>query len=113
MRRNLSLYCYLTYPKKPASCHRSFGKKSYEFATVDRIAHAFKHVATGHERNADCPPLKAEDVEHPQPPGWSGLSLDLSNWGGAKGVTLRSEDGRDLLEIVKGAAAFIRTQIKS
>jgi hypothetical protein len=104
---------YLIYPKKPASRRDSFRKKSPQFATVDRAAHAFKHVQTGHERSADFPPLKVEDVEHPPPAGWSGLSLDLSNWGGAKGVTLKNEDDRDLLEIVREAAEFIRAQIKS
>jgi hypothetical protein len=102
---------YLTCPKKPANRRQSFRKRSREFAMVDRIAHAIKHVETGDNRNVDFQPLRVEDVIEPSPAGWTGLGLDLSNWGGAKGVTLKNEGAYDLLEIVKGAADFIRSQI--
>src|SRR5450631_1504293 len=53
---------YLTHPKPQASRRKLFREKSPEFAMVDRIAHAFKHVQTGHHQSVYCQPLKSEDV---------------------------------------------------
>jgi hypothetical protein len=100
---------YLTYPKKPRSRRASFGKKSPEFATVDRVAHAFKHGKTGHERNADFQPLKVEDVIEPPPAVWNLMFPNF--W--PRGVTLKNERDRDLLNTVKVATDFIRAHIKA
>jgi hypothetical protein len=51
--RHAFLACVVTFhsidyvPKKSANRRKLFRKESPEFATVDRIAHAFKHVETG------------------------------------------------------------------
>ena len=84
------------------------------FATVDRVAHALKHVESGDNRNADSQPLKAGDVIERPPAIWGKAVWALSRWGDATGgVTIKNEHERDLLEIVKGAAEFVRARIKS
>jgi hypothetical protein len=105
---------YLTRPKRPASRRESFRQESPEFATVDRIAHAFKHVEAGHPQSAHFQPLKAGDVIERPPAKWGIALWGLSRWGDAiGGVTIKNEHKRDLLEIVKGAAEFVRARIKS
>jgi hypothetical protein len=104
---------YLTHPKSPGNRLKFFRKKSPEFATVDRVAHALKHVESGHKRNADLQPLKAGDVIERPPAIWGKAVWALSRWGDATGgVTIKNEHERDLLEIVKEAAEFVRAQIK-
>src|SRR5690242_18651604 len=49
-------------PKGSAGLRTAFRKQSPEFAIVDRIAHAFKHVETGHPDNPNNQPLSAEGV---------------------------------------------------
>jgi hypothetical protein len=104
---------YLTYPKRSASRLKLFREKSPEFAMLDRIAHAFKHVETGHPQSAHIQPLKAGDVIERPPAKWGIAVWGLSRWGDADGgVTIKNEHDRDLLEIVKGAAEFVRASIK-
>jgi hypothetical protein len=105
---------YFTHPKKAASRLQSFRKKSPEFATVYRIAHAFKHVQTGNIKSALVQPLKAEDVIERPPANWGEAVWDLSRWGDATGgVTIKNDHERDLLKIVKRAAEFVRASIKT
>jgi hypothetical protein len=79
---------------------------------VDRIAHALKHVQTGHPQSAHHQPLKVEDVIERPPAIWDNAVWDLSRWGDAVGgVTIKNDHERDLLEIVKLAAEFLRASI--
>jgi hypothetical protein len=105
--RHAFLACVVTFhsidylPKKSAN-RGSFRKESPEFSTVDRIAHAFKHVETGHVQS-DIKPLKAGDVIERPPAKWSEGVWGLSRWNDAiGGVTVKNEHDHDLLEIVKG-----------
>jgi hypothetical protein len=103
---------YLTHPQKPASRRQLFREKSADFAMVDRIAHAFKHVQTGHDKAPLDQPLKAEDVIKRPPAIWGEMVWDLSRWDDATGgVTIKNDPERDLLEIVKRAAEFVRGRI--
>jgi hypothetical protein len=82
---------YLTYPKKSGSRRKSFRKNSPEFATVDRIAHAFKHVHGGDDREAHFQPLKAADVIERPPASWGKAVSGLTRWGDAiGGVTIKN-----------------------
>jgi hypothetical protein len=104
---------YLTHPKKPKSRRELFRQESLEFAMVDRLAHAFKHVRTGDEKSAHIQPLKAEDVIERPPAIWDEAVWGLSRWDDAiGGVTIKNEHERDLLEIVKRAAEFVRASSK-
>jgi len=95
---------YLTHPKKPA------GRRSQWWIAL-RIA--FKHVQSGHDKSAHLQPLKAGDVIERPPAKWGKAVWDLSRWDDAiGGVTIKNEHGRDLLEIVKRAAEFVRASIK-
>jgi len=102
---------YLAHPKKPQSLRQKFNEESAEFALVDRVAHAFKHVVSGHEASPHRPPLNAADVI-PRPPAfWGTMVWDLSRWDDAVGgVTLDRERDIDLLVALKQTVAFLRAQ---
>ena len=71
-----------------------------------------KHVQTGHPQSAHRQPLKVEDVIERPPAIWDKAVWDLSRWGDAVGgVTIKNDHERDLLEIVKRAAEFLRASI--
>jgi hypothetical protein len=100
---------YLAFPGKSRTLRQKFGNKSPEFAMVDRVAHAFKHVVTNPTRPDS---LKATDLI-PRPPAfWGTMVLGLSRFGDATGgVTLHNDRDVDLLDVVKRATAFLRAQI--
>jgi hypothetical protein len=108
---------YLTYPKKSANSRKDFRDESPEFALVDRVAHAFKHVAlkrviTGHQAAGDVIPLKADDVIV-RPPGFCDVGVyDLSRLDDSVGgITIKGEHEHDLLVVVKRAAEYLRNKI--
>jgi hypothetical protein len=103
---------YLTHPESSQNRRSLFRKESADFATVDRVAHAFKHVAAGHPAAPDDQPLKAEAVISRPPMYYNKLGAwNLSRWNDAiGGVTLDGDRQLDLLSMVKRATAFIRTQ---
>jgi hypothetical protein len=104
---------YLTHPKSTKNRRFLFRKQSVDFAIVDRVAHAFKHVKAGHRDDADNQPLKAEAVVARPPMYYNKTgAYGLSRWDDAiGGVTLDNNRHLDLLSIVKRATAFIRSQI--
>ena len=79
---------------------------------VDRVAHAFKHVATGHPQSPTLQPLTSGQVIERPPFFWDVAVWDLSRWDDATGsVTIAGEHERDLLADVKQAAAFLRSKL--
>jgi hypothetical protein len=99
--------------KSSSSLRNRFRRDCPDFAIVDRIAHAFKHVKTGHPDNPDNQPLSAEGVI-PRPPLYYNVSgaYGLSRWNDPfGGVTLDSERVIDVLRVIRCAADFIRSQI--
>jgi hypothetical protein len=96
---------YLTRPKSPRILVKSFRDKSPEFALVDLVANAFKHVENR--------PLRAEHV-YSRPPALAGVAqCGISRAGDTTGgVALWGEDTADLLPTVKLAARFLRTKCK-
>jgi hypothetical protein len=100
---------YLAYPRKSRTLRQQFQKASPDFAHVDEVAHAFKHVAVGGRGN---PKLRAHEVISRPPFIWGVGVWGKSRWGGG-GVTLDREPDVDLLEVVKRAAAFLRHQLEA
>ena len=96
-----------------ANRHRKkFREDSADFALVDRIAHAFKHVQTGNPADPNLQPLSAEGIVSRAPARWDVAVWDVSNWGdSAGGVTLDSERALDVLLVIKGAVKFLRQQV--
>jgi hypothetical protein len=101
---------YLAYPRKAQALRQDWSKHSPEFALVDRIAHAFKHVVSGNAASPQKQPLRSADVVVRPPAFFGTLVLDLSRLDDAMGgVTLNNQPNIDLLEVVKRAAEFLRT----
>ena len=102
---------YLAYPRKGRTVRQQFQEASPDFARVDEVAHAFKHVAAGDRGN---PKLKAHEVIS-RPPAFFGVAVfDLSRFDDTiGGVTLGRDRDIDLLEVVKRAAAFLRQQLEA
>src|ERR1700738_4956831 len=71
---------YLTHPDNSQNRRSLFRKQSEDFATVDRVAHALKHVETGHPDAAGNQPLKADDVIERPPAHWGTEVWELSRW---------------------------------
>jgi hypothetical protein len=105
---------YLAHPRPPQQLRQRFNEQSPEFALVDRVAHAFKHVVSGHVASHQRQPLKAAEVIA-RPPGFSDvLFYDLSRVDDPMGgVTLDQERDIDLLAVLKRAVAFLRTQLRA
>jgi hypothetical protein len=106
---------YLAHPNPSQNLRRLFGKESPDFATVERVAHAFKHVKS--DGNLKSPetrkrPLSVASVFR-HPPARAGVAqTGLSRVGDSKGgVEIRGEDGSDLLSVVTKAAEFLRSKI--
>jgi hypothetical protein len=102
---------YLAHPRKPASLRQKFADQSPDFAMVDRIAHAFKHVISGNAASPQRQPLRSADVIT-RPPATAGeLIPGVSRAGDAVGgVTVDAQTDVDLLEVVKRAIEFLRAQ---
>jgi hypothetical protein len=106
---------YLAYSGEMSNSRNfreKFRKASPEFAVVDRVAHAFKHVSAGHPNALRNQPIASDDVI-PRPPAFFGVAVwGLSRCGDTVGgVTLNRERGVDLLSTVKKAVEFIRSHL--
>jgi hypothetical protein len=105
---------YIAHPATPSQRRGAFRRQSQAFAVVDRVAHAFKHVATGHPSDQTLQPLTSDQVIERPPAFWGVAVWGLSRWDDAiGGVTIHGEHGHDLLEDVKEAAAFLRSKLPS
>ena len=93
---------------------QKFGQACPEFATVDRVAHAFKHVETGHPNNTLKPPLKALEIVS-RPPAVAGLmACGLSRVGDAiGGVTIWTDTTVDLTHVLRRAYAFLSAKVET
>jgi hypothetical protein len=100
---------YLAHPKKPQRLRQQFRDQSPDFALVDHVAHAFKHVTAGNRAN---PELTAGEVIPRPAAKWNEAKFDLSRWDDpVGGVTLDNDRTIDLLVAVKRTAAFLRGQL--
>lgn len=101
---------YLATPKNSAQIlRRRFCEESQEFLLIDRAAHAFKHVKSGHDDSLLKPTLFVSNIASRPPAILGRMILGLSRLGDAiGGVATASGHGKDLLPTVKRAAAFLR-----
>ena len=100
---------YLAYPKKSRTLREQFDLASPDFAKVDNVAHAFKHVSVGPR---DTPDLKVGEVISRPPANWDEAEWDLSEWDDVTGgVTLDKDRGTDLLKVLERAVQFLRSKI--
>ena len=97
---------YLAYPKKSAGVRQRWRKQSADFALIDKVAHAFKHVATP---SPSRPDLLAKNVWRRPPAILGEMILGASILGDGTGAVV--VDGKDLLPIVRRAAVFLGEQV--
>jgi hypothetical protein len=92
---------YLAYPHRSQKLRQKFGRKSPDFAIVDDVAHAFKHVVAGNPEN---PNLRSNEVIKRGGAFSSGFSsgFDLG------AVTIANRPEVNLLATVKQAVRFLR-----
>jgi hypothetical protein len=83
-------------------------RESKDFATIERVAHAFKHVDSD-----GIAKLAVTDI-YTRPPARAGvMQAGLSRSGDLHGgVQILKEDGPDLIYVVKQAAEFLRAKIE-
>jgi hypothetical protein len=103
---------YIAQPNRSKSLRDRFRKENSDFATVDRVAHAFKHVKSGSLKSSQNRPLHVASVFE-RPPALAGVAqAGLSRVGDSEGgVEIWNEDGPDLLSVVTKAAKFLRSKM--
>ena len=100
---------YRAYPRKARPTRQKYKQASQDFALVDQVAHAFKHVVTGPQGKSKR--LNAAEVIARPPAYWGSAVSDLSSWNDPNGgVTLDRDRGVDVLATVKRAVEFLRQQ---
>ncbi|MBG0797160.1 hypothetical protein IYX23_05595 [Methylocystis sp. L43] len=115
-RRRAFLACLVTFhtvdylaPKKSTELRDRLCKQSQEFLLIDRVAHAFKHVESGHSKSPTKPPLLVSEIGSRPPARLGQMKLGVSRLGDViGGVATASGRGKDLLPTVRIAAAFLR-----
>lgn len=96
---------YLAFPRSSQGLRQKFRQECSDFATIDRVAHAFKHVVTGTPDDR----LRSQEVIIRPSGTWDKAVWDLSRWDDRRGgVTLDNERNVDVLDAVGRAAAFLR-----
>ena len=95
-------------PKRPQNLRKRFRGQSTAFATIDRVAHAFKHFESD-----GLTPLKAKSV-YSRPPAMAGVfMLGLSQLGDPTGaVLIAGETDSTLTAYAREALAFLRKQVQ-
>ena len=101
---------YLAHPRRAAGMRAKLRSISLQFAVVEQVAHAFKHVSTPGYKTPIILPLSNEDVI-PRPPCYYNVGYyDLSLIGDpVGGVTLDKYRDIDLLSVIKKATEFLHT----
>lgn len=100
---------YLAYPRNSRTLREQFKIESHEFAEIDRVAHAFKHVRTGHESQGT--EFNANEVIERPPEVWGKMVWGLSRWDDpVGGVTFDRNRDADLLKLVKQVRDLIRNK---
>jgi hypothetical protein len=90
---------YLAYPRKSGNLRKTWREQSPEFALVDDVAHAFKHVVACNPKGPSR--LKASEVISRPPAAWDVAAWDRSRWDDAAGgVTLDSDRNVDLFGVI-------------
>jgi hypothetical protein len=104
---------YLALPRKAQQLRNELKKQSMAFSMIDRVAHAFKHVQSGHVNSPQDKPLNVTAVFE-RPPALAGVAqCGLSRCGDpVGGVEVWGEDTPDLLHAVKKAAEFLHTKCR-
>jgi hypothetical protein len=97
---------YLAFPKKSSNLRQRWRQLSQDFAIVDDVAHTFKHVATPSAHN---PRLMANEVQRRPPAVWGTAVWGLSRWSDPDGGVEMDGVAVDLLNVVQGAVAFLRS----
>jgi hypothetical protein len=77
------------------SARKKFREDNADFALIDRIGHAFKHMQTGHPADPNLQPLSAEGVITRPPAEWDSAGTCLlgtirsaaSHWTGIRRLT--------------------------
>ena len=117
-RRHAFLACVATFHVIDYVGHRgrreAFCRESPEFATIDRVAHAFKRVGTRDARSPSKPPLDVGQVVERPPAVLPQFVVGLSRLGDTiGGVTVAGEHHRDLLWEVRKAAEFLSAKFEA
>lgn len=103
---------YFAYPRSSSALRGQLKRKSSDFAIIDDVAHAFKHVEVS-DRNG--PKLKSNEVV----PRFAGGALGSTALGeaalgeGRQFVTLRGNSSVDVLVAVERAVEFIKTEAQA
>jgi hypothetical protein len=102
---------YLAYPKRPAGRRDLLRAQSPDFAIVESVALAFKHVETGNMKSASGL-LNVDDVIVRPAAVWGTMVWDLSRWDDSTGgITIRNKHEVDLLAVLRRAVQFLRDKI--
>lgn len=99
------------FPNK-GNLRKQLRAESPDFAIVDRVAHAFKHLQTGDEMSPDNKPLNVKAVIRIPPAFFDEAIIGQSYFDDERGgVEILNECGKDLLVVAKSAAEFLRGKI--
>jgi gamma-glutamyl phosphate reductase len=106
---------YIMHPKKSKNLRRLFRKENLDFATVDRVAHAVKHVRSDGDSKSSEIQTRSLHVTSifERPPALAGvMQCGLSRFGDFQGgVEIWEEEGSNLLSVVTKAAEFLRSKM--
>jgi len=105
---------YMTRPRGTGQIRSEFGRQSNDFALIDRVAHAAKHVQSGNDAASEAHkrPLSVDQLIE-RPPAMFGRAIwGLSVFGDSTGgVQIVREQDSDLLSALKRTMTFLRDQI--
>lgn len=103
---------YLAHPERTGNMRQFFREECPDFAIIDRVAHAFKHVEAGNQSSKENRPLSATQVIKRPPAIWGIAVFDLSRWDDSVGgVTTDDDRSVDLLDAIKRTVEFLRAKI--